>query len=197
MDSGPEIEAHHHHHTGHRWLDITLGVAAILISLVSLVVGLHHGQTMEKMVEASTWPYVDFAVSHANPDGSPKAALMLVNSGIGPARIETFEVFYDGKPVANNRALIIAAVGAQVSVNTITSTASDRVIPANSQIEFLSVLPGKETEGDFMRFRSSLGKVSAHVCYCSALDECWIRDSDKPKPDHVKQCPKPAVPFEG
>jgi hypothetical protein len=46
-----EHESHHHHHphgTGVRWLDATLAVAAAIVSLVSLWLGLHSAHSMEK-----------------------------------------------------------------------------------------------------------------------------------------------------
>ena len=33
---GPEIEHPHHHHTGRSWLDVILGVSAVVISFISL-----------------------------------------------------------------------------------------------------------------------------------------------------------------
>lgn len=47
MDT-PEVEAHARHaHTGVRWLDVSLGLSAFAVSLISLVVAIHHGHTMQ------------------------------------------------------------------------------------------------------------------------------------------------------
>ena len=49
-----EHEGHGHHHgTGIPWLDLVLAGAAILISVISLVVSVRHGRTMERLVEAN------------------------------------------------------------------------------------------------------------------------------------------------
>ena len=197
MDSGPEVETHHHHHTGHRWLDITLALSAMVISAVSLFVAVHHGQTMEKMVEADTWPYVDFGRSTITPDNKPAAILILENNGVGPARIETFEVRYNGKPVTDKLAFIKEASGNEaIAVNAVTSSVTDRVIKAGSTIEFLKVLPPETESPAFTHYRQALNHVSATICYCSALDECWVRDSEQSKPQHVAQCPKSTAPYE-
>ena len=196
VDAGPEIEAHHHGHTGHRWLDILLGLSAMVVSVVSLFVGLHHGETMEKMVEASTWPYVDLHFSNAAPDGSPRAVLTVGNSGVGPARIETVEVFHKGKPVAVRQALVQAMTGG-ATAGVLTSTIGDRVMSANQTIDFLTMSPDLAPPETFSRFRDGLSDVSVRFCYCSVLEACWLRDSRQPKPEKVKVCPKPAVPYEG
>jgi hypothetical protein len=66
MDS-PEAPHHHASHTGHRWLDITLGLSAMFVSVVTLFVAIEHGRTMERMaeanrqmVEANSWQFIDF-----------------------------------------------------------------------------------------------------------------------------------------
>lgn len=193
VDAGPEIEAHPHGHTGHRWLDILLGVSAMIVSVVSLVVALHHGDTMEKMVEASTWPYVGFSRSGADAEAHPRADLVMTNSGVGPARLETVEVFYKDQPIGSRDALVRAAAG-DAPVATIKSTVADQVLPAGGKIVFMSAVP--DGSPGFSAFRSNLQAFSARVCFCSVLEECWRRDSRKPKPEKVKACPTPAVAYQ-
>jgi len=197
MDSGPEVETHHHHHTGHRWLDIILALSAMVVSVVSLFVAVHHGKTMEKMVEADTWPYVEFARSMVTPDNKPAAVLLVANDGVGPARVETVEVRYKGKPVTDTLSFLKDASGDDsLAANAITSTITDRVIRAGSKVEFLIIVPPEKENPAFTRYRQALKDVSTTICYCSALDECWVRDSDQDKPEHVAQCPKSAAPYE-
>jgi len=49
--------------TGHRWIDISAAGCALVVSITSLFVAIHHGQSMERMaeanarlVEANSWP---------------------------------------------------------------------------------------------------------------------------------------------
>lgn len=198
MHAGPEPETHHHHHhTGTRWLDLVLAISAMIVSVVSLFVAIHHGETMEKMVEADTWPYVDFGRSTATPDNKPAAVLILTNNGVGPARIETFEVRFKGSPVTDKVAFIKEASGDENLANyALTSTVTDRVISAGSKIDLLAVTPPDTSSPAFTQYRQSLAQVSATVCYCSALDTCWVRDSEKPKPEAVKTCPASGHPYE-
>jgi hypothetical protein len=41
---------------GHRWIDLTIALTAIVLSLVSLAVAIGNARTQEKMVAAATWP---------------------------------------------------------------------------------------------------------------------------------------------
>ncbi|MCU1334350.1 MAG: hypothetical protein JWM08_3342 [Candidatus Angelobacter sp.] len=46
-----EHEGHSHgHRTGIPWLDLILAGSAIFISVVSPIVSIHHGRTMEQLV---------------------------------------------------------------------------------------------------------------------------------------------------
>ena len=110
-------EAHHAHaaHSGHRWLDIVLAVSAMFVSVISLFVAVEHGRTMERMAEANTrmveansWPFVEYDSHNVDEQGNAKIRLVLTNQGIGPARIETLELWWNGKPVSSLRALLEA-----------------------------------------------------------------------------------------
>ena len=52
-----EVHAHAKH-TGHRFLDLTLALSAIFISVVSLIVAIEHGRTERELVAANSWPFV-------------------------------------------------------------------------------------------------------------------------------------------
>lgn len=193
----PEVESHHHHHTGHKWLDIVLAGSAIVISVISLFLGIHHGKTMEKLVEANTWPYVMYAASNGNAQGEHLMSFQLVNSGVGPARIETFEVFYKDKPIASPRALFDACCGTSGKEAPLStrSSVNDWVLPAREMITFLSVKPQNADPAVYAALEAAQDSVQTRVCYCSVFDECWLRDSRKNKADLVKSCPTPPVKY--
>ncbi|WP_332763814.1 hypothetical protein [Phenylobacterium sp.] len=198
MDPGPDHEHHHHHHTGRRWLDIVLGVSAIAISVISLFVAVHHGKTMEQMVEATTWPYADFGFSNGDLSGGRDLTLVLVNSGVGPAKIESFEILYEGRALANGRALMNACCqrDGEPRIKFSTSTVTDRVLPARETLVFLIAKPEVLSVEQMARLRATVPKLKARICYCSVLHECWIRDSDKPRPEETKSCAAPKVPYD-
>jgi hypothetical protein len=103
----PEVPHSHPSHTGHRWLDIVLGLSAMFVSVVSLVVAVEHGPTMERMADANTrlvdansWPFVQFDSHNVDEQGNAEVRLVLTNDRIGPACVETFELRSDGKPMS-------------------------------------------------------------------------------------------------
>ena len=99
----------HPHGSGIPWLDIVVAVSAVFISVVSLVVSIEHGKTMEKMVdqnqrmvEASTLPLLMIAGSEFDASGKPFFREVISNGGVGPAIIDRFEIRYKGVLYTDN-----------------------------------------------------------------------------------------------
>src|ERR1700729_270779 len=101
----PEVEHSHHRHTGRPWLDLLLGVSAVSISFISLFLAIANGRAMERLVQANSWPFVFVGASNVELDGTPHVRLLIGNKGVGPARIETLDVLYQGTSVNGPRAL--------------------------------------------------------------------------------------------
>lgn len=202
-----EHESHPHHHphgTGLRWLDVTLAVAAAIVSLVSLWLGLHSAHSMEKLVAANSYPYLDLMrSSHSlNSDGSglnrPKVEYEIVNNGVGPARIEWVELSYKGKPVANLRELGEACCDAKPGefsgMNARGGVAASLIRPGGSLVMFSWPQP-EAPNTKFAALHKEMNNIVYSACYCSVFDECYIRKDDDQKPQAVEQCVAPAKPF--
>jgi hypothetical protein len=101
-----EGESHSHsHHTGVPWVDLIVAGSAIFISIISLIVSIHHGRIMEKLVaanekrvEASTLPILHFGTANV-ADNAKAIHFDLTNGGTGPAIIEWLRVNWDGEPI--------------------------------------------------------------------------------------------------
>ncbi len=199
-DMGPELEHHHHHHhTGRRWLDMVLAVSAVVISLISLFLAIQHGRVMERMVEASTWPYVSMGTSTANPDGTHHITVWVVNKGVGPARVDSLEVFYQGVAQPDPQGLLGAIVkpsdpGHKFSV--LKSDVIDNVLSAKDTVNIVDLPPNDYDPAEYLRLARAVSDLEFRVCYCSVFEECSVLDSRKsPRPFAVKACVKPQQPF--
>lgn len=202
-----EHESHHHHPhgTGIRWIDITLGVAATVVSLVSLWLGLHSAHSMEKLVAANSYPYLDLMRSNAGPAPIPgtdrfrgKVVYELVNNGVGPARIEWVELKFKGKPVGDLAGLLAACCALpQRDTSGMMArggVASALIRPGASLVMFSWDEPAQPNP-TFDALHRQMDDISFSTCYCSVFDECYVRGDDDRKPEPVRQCTAPAVPF--
>ncbi len=191
----------------------------MFVSVVSLVVAVEHGRTMERMADANTrmvdansWPFVQFDSHNVDERGNADVRLVLTNEGVGPARIETFELWWDGKPMSSAKALIQACclttpVESEEAKTAIMSIgiAAPRILRAGEHEDFFAMpgaRGGKELWSKLNRERS---KITTRVCYCSVFDQCWVHVSglglfrqDTKKiihPDRVDSCVAPDVPY--
>ena len=205
MESGPE-HAHHPHATGHRWLDILLAASAMLVSIVSLVVAVNHGRTMEKMAEANarlvaanSWPFLQYSTGNVGPNGQRMIELRVANDGVGPARVETFEVWWHDKPVATPQALLDACCSDGTAAVSTHGVQEDLVAPtimrAGAMAAFLSLEQNADNAATWNRLNAARLHLRLRACFCSVFDECWTGDLTSTHANRVDKCPTPAVPY--
>lgn len=190
----------------------------MFVSVITLVIAIEHGRTMERMadanmqmVEANSWPFVDFSSHNVSDSGTAQARLVLTNEGIGPARIETFELWWRGKSMSSPTQLLKACctpdTGRQEGETVISiGLASPRILRAGEHVDFLAVGLTGANRAVFGKFNSERNYIRTRVCYCSVFDECWIKEggdellqqgqSKLMHPERVKTCPMPAAPYQ-
>ena len=205
-----EHESHHHHHphkTGIRWLDVSMGVAAAVVSLVSLWLGLHSAHEMEKLVASNSYPYVELMRSNAAETIAPDATgrdrrvkYMLDNNGVGPARIEWVQFNFKGKPVRDLSELMQACGSPEPgSLRNVQNRGGidAALIRPGASVEMFQWVEPETPNPAFDALHRQMKDISYSACYCSVFDECYLRDSSgNKKPEPVEQCTPPAAPFQ-
>jgi hypothetical protein len=187
--------AAHPHHTGRQWLDMVLALSAIFISLVSLFVAIQHGKTEEKLVAASSWPFVVAGFSHTGlQEGSRLFTLSITNAGVGPARVQTARILLDGKPVHSRLQLLSLCcgyAGGDVQAQIRDGLRSDNplvgVLAPRDEIEVLAQQQTPSSLAQWARLSAIRPRLTLFACYCSVLNECWTTDlhpTSSPRPVH-------------
>ncbi|MCC2954012.1 hypothetical protein LK542_00100 [Massilia sp. IC2-477] len=203
-----EHESHHHHHphgTGLRWLDITLGVAAGVVSLVSLWLGLHSAHSMEQLVASNSYPYLEIGRStHVIPQNGAESEIRrkfeyeLLNEGIGPARVEWVELTYKDKPMRDMQALVEACCSKDAKGNGLHTrgNVSNALIRPGASLVMMSWVEPNTPSVQFDGLHEAMKHIDLSACYCSVFDECYERRNDGTKPKPVEQCTPPKVTFQ-
>ena len=194
-----ENESHSHaHHTGLPWLDLILAGSAIFISVVSVIISIHHGQTMEKLVEAneklvraSTLPILRFTTGNLDPSNIRMIHFDLANGGTGPALIEWLRIKWNGEPTTGPRDLLERCCrngSSPVPSALWVNTASGMNLPA-AQSQMVFYVRADSSDPDLYKRldMDARFKVEAEACYCSVLDECWTTDFTS-RAKQVKSC---------
>ena len=188
-----------------RWLNELAAGVAVLVSLISLWVGVRTEQANSKMVDANyrmvaaaSWPFLQLDSGNGDENGHPTISLALQNAGVGPAKIRTFELFWKGKAYPNAKALLEACCASQQKVSWAVSTTPPKnfVLRAGDSRRFLGFPLAADNVEMWKQFdRVRFSELSYRVCYCSVFDECWVTQLTSLKAQPVKQCPVPAIPF--
>jgi hypothetical protein len=151
-----------------------------------------------RMVQASSWPFVQFDTHNIDEHGSPKVRLVLTNVGVGPARLETFELWWNRKPMSSPNALLKACCtttpAEEKSALVFINQAAPTILRAGDHTDFLALADSREG-GFFNKFEVERDKITVQVCYCSVFDECWRGSGITTHAERVASCPAPAVPF--
>jgi hypothetical protein len=232
----PEVEhppPEHFHRSGPRPRDLVLPICALFVSVVSLAVAVLHGRALEqmaegnaKLVQANSWPFLQYVTANHDDTGDLVITLGVHNAGVGPAKIESFEVLWQGQPVRNNLELLERCCGldpaelttdkavspkgaSEVAVaaarnasrssiaNDFMAASEKGVMEAHQQSNFLVLPLTAKTAPVWDKLNAARLQVKTRACYCSVFDECWVSSLRTLDAQQVKTCPTPAVPFAG
>ena len=187
---------------------MTVAVAAVFISVVSLAVAILHGRTMERMAEenarlvaANSWPFVQYAAGWATTDGVTKLTMRIFNSGVGPAKIESAELMWKGVAYRGDREFLKACCGLDPASGTPfdSSVVPGFVMRAGTEARFLEFSKQADPAVFAALQQAALsGDLQLNVCYCSIFDQCWQSDLTllSLKPKQVEACTLPKVSFD-
>jgi hypothetical protein len=195
-----------------RVTDIVIAVAALFVSAVSLWVGVRTENANEQLVSASTWPFLQVQVSNADTNAKLDLQFQVVNTGVGPAKIESFEVFWKGKPYRSAKDLLTSCCGYKVILATspdaknhtslLEGTVQGIVLRAGDTETFIHYPLGADNLDVWNKLDKARDQMSYRVCYCSVLNECWrsavqseLYIPGQLHPERVKTCPVPAVAY--
>ena len=201
--SNPARQARH-------WLEYVTTGSALLISVISLWVAIETEVANRQMVAASSWPLLEVDSSNVDDKGNSVLLFRVTNTGVGPAKVRSFEVFYKGKPYTSAVSLIRAccqpnfkrptisqATGS--GDNLITGGIAGNVIRAGEVHSFITLGLGSQNVSLWRALNDARNNdVTYRICYCSVFDECWIntvKGRDQLDPARVKTCPVPPVPY--
>ena len=191
--------------TGHRLTDLIVGFSAIFISVCSLALAIHHGHTMERLVEANSRPFLQFDTSNgqvrANGELVRELSATVSNPGTGAARIERFSIALDGHLVGGwSDALqrlkqeavakhVLASDPAAIGQFSYATVAPSYLKGGGEQV----ILRWTRTEAngglwDYADAARQGNRITLESCYCSIFDQCWVASTKYFRPAAVKKC---------
>jgi len=198
----PEVhQPHAQHGRGGlpKWLELTIAGTALVTSVCSIVIAIHHGHTMEKLVEANSIPYLVGGISTATPEGERVLSLDFLNRGIGPAHERSLRVKVDGQYVRSMNELITQSLppdqAAEVLqarkdniLGVLKNNVRTRFVATNEPQLVFRIARTPENVRVWDMLEATNGRWDIEYCYCSVFNECWEVKGASGEPAPVDEC---------
>ena len=160
-----------------------VAVAALIVSLSALGVGVYEASLQRSHDRAEVWPHVEVEV-FASPEG---AKIQAENTGLGPAVVESIVVSVDGRPQSNWRGVLATLVGDSTRAYD-NSTVFQHSLRPGDRVNLLA-LPPQSMPTPFWK---QIGRVVVSICYRSVFEQKWFVQDTVGSAQHwleVKDCP--------
>ena len=142
---------------------VIVGMCALGVSFYQTLIMREQQRELSEQRRAEMWPNLEMGVNNQGEF----IRFIVLNTGIGPARIKAINMSYNGESIRDWNQLIEKAFGHD-NIPYSNSQISDRVLPPGEIIESFGV------EGDYVEPMSTyLYGLEAELCYCSIYDDCW------------------------
>jgi translation elongation factor EF-Ts len=184
-------------------LNFIIAVSAIAISAASFYATYLQARSADQQVKAMTYPLLQ--LDHGNFDletRTEKLYFLLVNSGVGPARVELLNYSYQGaaypsldgflsaccQPEYEQYKALVHADEVSFEDSLITGNAKNVILSAGDQFNLITMENTPKNQDLWKRInKERFNNFSVEVCYCSLLDQCY-QLNDLQQVSAVEQC---------
>ena len=173
-------------------------MAAALAALLALFVAWDQGRVMRAQQHASVLPLIETEITASQNDEAASLNILLRNDGVGPAFIQSVELWSNGQPVRSREMFYQRLLPESLRTPTTVSGGTARgVLAANESVQMLSIVWERDeaVEAGFQAMTEYMiqeGPVDVRVCYCSVYERCWRDDGGASVlPESVKSCQPP------
>ena len=198
----PEVHQPHAHHRGGglpQWLELTIAGTALVTSICSIVIAIHHGHTMEKLVQANSIPYLIGGFSTATTEGDEVLSLDFLNRGVGPAHERSLRVTVDGqyarsfnelvaKSLPPDQAAEVAKARADKIIRVLQNNVRTRFVGAGQPQMVFRIARTPENARLWDLLDKAQGRWDIEYCYCSVFDDCWAVKGKFSEPKPTEEC---------
>lgn len=194
---GPEVHQPHVHkrHGLPQWLELSIAAAALVTSISSIAIAVHHGQIMERLVQANSVPFVIGGFSDITPTGERVLSLDLLNRGVGPAKQRSLRVKVDDRYVTSLPALLEATLGPEQAraaakpLNIAANRVKMRFLaPDGELVQVFRSVKTPENAQYWELLEAAQPRWGLEFCYCSVFEECWYVRSKWEEPEPIDEC---------
>jgi hypothetical protein len=182
-----------------------LSIFAVIIAAISLWIAIDTERTNRQLVAEAAWPFVQ-VYTRGGSDSRQPLSLNIANAGIGPAKIETLELFWKGRAYQGGADLLKDCCDYKTPQSNqspledsplSTSDVAGTVLRAGEDVSIVRYALTPDNTATWQALRSQRMKIGYRICYCSVFNDCWsselrqLSDKQNLHPPAVKMCPQP------
>jgi hypothetical protein len=160
-----------------------IALAALVVSLTAVIVGIYEAALQRKHDVAEVWPHLELSTWV----DTGTASLRLENTGIGPGLVKYVDVRVDGQPRANWDDALQALYGHEPPPHSNADVVGHALRPGDRMI--LVGVPSKTVPRNFWTW---VTRVTVRVCYVSVFESYWMLTDTLSKGSRwetVRSCP--------
>ncbi len=157
--------------------DRIVSISAVVVASCALFVSLFQSCETIQHQKLSVLPRIGFEKNFWR--GAKSIGIKVMNQGVGPARVDRFQVHVDNVAVKGR--------GGEMWENALGILGIDEpwvdfFYPYEGeywQHGFVEIMLGAEqseySKEKFSRLEEAVNRVNIEICYCSFYEECWIK----------------------
>jgi hypothetical protein len=169
---------------------------ATFIALLAVCVAGYTAYMQRQQVRAAVWPILQFDSSNA-----PDIHFTLSNKGVGPALIRHVIIRVDDQPVKNWREAMEKLLGpgehlfSEGDMNGYVLAPNESMTVVTARDPNNNPLVFDKSNPLWVTMNKERFRVTAEICYCSTLGECWTLRAGGLGPGttiETRRCPNPS-----
>jgi hypothetical protein len=149
--------------------EVIVSSAAILISIMTLVIYIYQAKIMRDQQHAAVWPYIEWDMTISHQDGF---FISVINKGVGPAVIRSTSLRVDGTVVAGPDEYLEKLIGSVDSLSRSLVDIDNRVIAPGEELRLFHVYDGGLAAK--LQTINVYSRTQFEICFCSIYEDCWI-----------------------
>ena len=169
-----------------------IAVTSFVVAIIALYAALNEADAARKQLQSSAWPNLETEFSFRTVPGSERLDFSLRNSGIGPAKVASIDLFLDGAPLQNWDQFVRTFTEAENPLYSY-NWVSRRVLQPDDQYALLTVSAEEIDSETVIALQEAVraGRLQGKICYCSVFEDCWTLATQSRDPVEVDACPVP------
>lgn len=175
-----------------RWLQShhqsVTSFAAIMVSLIALYVAWDQSRVMRAQQHGAVIPALQVDGFVTNQGERLYLGLRVFNNGVGPAFIETVQIYRDGE-LQSDLSGLLDAVDLETNDRSWTSMVGRVMAPGQSVEPARMGWPQENVRVEHIAaLTREFSRWDTQICYCSVFERCWIASSSNARTRDVERC---------